>query len=149
MKSDSPINVHSSEEFARGIFKPHGRVQMWVEGAIVYALAQGPFNQEFVAATVQARTELFKSSPPPEPHGHILQVHRSLMASPEMLTVFAGFIGNLKRQSAATAWVVAPEVEGRDFLLPMFERIFLSHGRNFKAFETLREAEAWVRPFLV
>ncbi len=148
MKSDSPIQVHSSEEFAKGPFKPHGRVHMWLEGATVYGVAQGPFNQEFVAATALARNELLKVSPPPEKHAHLLQVQVSMMASPEMLTVFAQFAAHMKSPPVVTAWVVAPDVEGRDFLLPMFERIFRTVGRNFRAFETLAEAEAWVRPFI-
>ena len=145
MKSDSPITVRSSEDFARGPFKPHGRVQMWVEGPAVYMLAQGPFNHEFVRALAMAREELFRSSPPPSPHVSLVQIKGSIMASPEMLAVYAEMVAQLKRLPVAIGWVVAPEVEGRDFILPMFERIHTRLGRNFKSFESLPEAEAWVR----
>ncbi len=145
MKSDSPITIRSSEDFAQGLFKPHGRVQMWVEGQVVYMVAQGPFNPEFVRALALAREELFRSSPPPSPHLSLVQIKGSIMASPEMLAVYAELIGKLKRLPVAVAWAVDPEVEGRDFILPMFERVHLRLGRNFKSFEALADAEAWLR----
>lgn len=145
MKSDSPITVRSSEDFASGLFKPHGRVQMWVEGPVVYMVAQGPFNQEFVRALAQAREQLFRDSPPPSPHVSVVQVKASIMASPEMLTVYADLVARLKHLPLGIAWVVAPDVEGRDFILPMFERIHQRLGRNFRSFEGLPDAEAWVR----
>lgn len=145
MKSDSPVTVRSSEDFAKGFFKPHGRVQMWVEGPVVYMVAEGPFNEEFVKAFLQAREELFRTSPPASPHAHLLQVRGSIMASPQMLAVYAQMVAQLKRLPVATAWVVGPEVEGREFILPMFERIHLRLGRNFRSFENLAEAEVWAR----
>jgi len=67
------------------------------------------------------------------------------MASPEMLTVYAEMVAQLRKLPVAMASVVGPEVEGRDFILPMFERIHLRLGRNFQSFENMADAEAWVR----
>lgn len=111
----------------------------------MYSVAEGPFNAEFVKALQLARGDLVANTQMPGVHGHIVQIHTSIMASPDMIENYAKFLANLGDTIAlATAWVVAPEVEGRDFILPLFERLYADLALNFKTFEHLAEAQAWV-----
>jgi hypothetical protein len=149
VKSEPPPSVRNSDEFAVGLFRPHGRAQMWSEGSIIYSVAEGPFNAEFVKALQLARGDLVAKTKIAAIHGHIVQVHTSMMASPDMLENYARFIEGLGETIAtATAWVIAPEVEGRAFMLPLFEQLYAERKLNFKAFEKLADAQAWVHSFV-
>lgn len=151
VKSEPPPAVVSSDQFSTGQFRPHGRVEIWAEdsaaGTIVYAIAQGPFNAEFVKVFQMVRADLFRSRPISKIYGNVVQLHTSILSSPDTLETYANFLGTLASDPAApaaTAWVVAPEVEGREFMLPLFERLFVQSGHRFKAFESLSEAQSWI-----
>ncbi|QPF71917.1 hypothetical protein G8A07_02555 [Roseateles sp. DAIF2] len=138
----------SSTAFASGIFRPHGQVDIWTEGTIVRLEACGPFNREGVLAMGLAMRDLFAGAPVGPRFADILEMHQSLLASPDALEAFTGFLKTMseaKTAPVAVAFVAAPEVEGRSLMLPIFARIYAEHGREFAAFETLAEAEAWVR----
>lgn len=129
---------------------------MWLEGGesdgIIYSMAQGPFNAEFLKAFVLARADLLAQAGQRRLRAHILQMRCSMMASPDMLDEYrrlmSGFISG-QMVAEHTAWVVGPEVEGRDFMLPLYEQIYRELGLPFATFEQLPEAEDWVRAQLV
>jgi hypothetical protein len=138
----------SSAEFATGVFRPHGQVDIWAEGLIVRLEARGPFNREGVQAMGMAMRDLFASVPVGGRFGDILVMHGSLMASPDALASFEAFLqamSQAKTAPVAVAYVAAPEVEGRSLMLPIYAEIYARHGRRFAAFEQLADAEAWVR----
>ncbi|MDC6167838.1 hypothetical protein PO768_10315 [Paucibacter sp. XJ19-41] len=146
------VNIEQSKRtsaaFATGIFRPHGQVDIWAEGSIVRLEASGPFNREGVLAMGLAMRDLFASVPIGGRFGDILVMHQSLMASPDALACFEEFLqamSQAKTAPLAVAYVVAPEVEGRDLMLPIFAKIYARHGRRFAAFERLGDAEAWLR----
>ncbi len=153
MKSETPPRiVHRSEDYSEGPFRPHGRIEIWIEdapqGAVIYSVAQGPFNAEFVKAFQLARNELLKAKQVTRVFGHLTQFHTSIMASPDAIESLARHLANVHKQSISsgiTAWVVAPGVEGRELMLPLFERVHVENGHRFGAFETLAEAQAWLR----
>lgn len=138
----------NSAEFATGVFRPHGHVDIWAEGSVVRLEARGPFNREGVLAMGLAMRDLFACVPIGGRFGDILVMHESLMASPDALAAFEDFLqamSQAKTAPLAVAYVAAPEVEGRSLMLPIFAAIYARHGRRFAAFEQLAEAEAWVR----
>src|SRR5262249_50079341 len=122
VKSDPERNIRHTDSFQAGAFRPHGSLEMWLEGDAsdggIYSTAQGPFNAEFLKAFVLARADLLAKAGQQRLRGHILQMQRSMMASPDMLDEYRrlmnGFISG-KMVAEHTAWVVGPEVEGRDF----------------------------------
>lgn len=138
----------NSAEFATGVFRPHGQVDIWAEGSIVRLEARGPFNREGVQAMGLAMRDLFASVPVGGRFGDILVMHESLMASPDALATFEDFLQAMSKARTApvaVAYVAAPGVEGRSLMLPIFAEIYARHGRRFAAFEHLAEAQAWVR----
>ena len=142
---------HSTDEFAHGVFPAHGRLELRVvEGAIVYSDAHGPFNVEFVQAMARALRDLHADPKLPRPYVNIVQFHGSLMGSREMLDQLSAALGQVgtREVALALALVVAADVEGRDFMLPLFERVFTENGRNVRSFGTVPEAEAWARACL-
>ncbi len=153
MKSETPPRiVHRSEDYSEGPFRPHGRIEIWLEdapqGALIYSVAQGPFNAEFVKAFQLARNELLKAKQVTRVFGHITQFHTSIMASPDAIESLSRHLVNVHKLglgSGITAWVVAPGVEGRELMLPLFDRVHRENGQRFAAFEALAPAQAWVR----
>ena len=144
-------DTRSTDTFAQGTtFRPHGRLEMRIEGSIAYADAYGPFNVEFIQAVALTLRDVRSSTELPRPYANIVQFHVSLMGSKEMLDLLSSTIGQIRGEDVGTAlaFVVAPEVEGRDLMLPLFERVFREHGRNFRSFDNGPEAEAWVHDCL-
>jgi hypothetical protein len=138
----------NSAEFATGVFRPHGQVDIWADGSIIRLEARGPFNLEGVQAMGLAMRDLFASVPVDRRFGDIMVMHESLMASPDALAAFEDFLqamSKAKTAPTAVAYVAAPEVEGRSLMLPIFAEIYARHGRRFAAFEQLEPAEAWIR----
>ena len=150
MKSDSPVTIHSTDQFGHGAFKPHGKWRFWAEGEVIYSVASGPFNIEFVKALAGALKEIWATHPFPRPPVYVVQIEQSIMASQDMLTAYRTLHENIPpdRISPAVAFVVAPDVEGRDFVLPLFGKIYADLNRSYRSFDNLPEAEAWVRSFL-
>ena len=152
MKSDPERLILNTDNFQAGVFRPHGKLEMWLEetasGGIIYSVAQGPFNAEFLKAFMLARADLLAQAGQPRLRAHILQMQRSMMASPDMISEYrqllSGFIhGHVVAE--LTAWVVGPDVEGRDFMLPLYEQVYRELRLPFASFEELPPAEDWVR----
>jgi len=150
MKPEIPNSIRSTDEFAKGTFRPHGRLEVRIDGAILRADGYGPFNSEFIRALARTFQDLRSSALVPRPYADLIQFHGSLMASQDMLTELSQMLERVDSVdiACALAFVVEPNVEGRDFMLPLFERVLVSHGRNFRSFDNLPEAEAWVRECL-
>lgn len=146
-RSEPSLKRHS-DDFATGAFPPHGRVELWAEGSVVHIEARGPFNREAVLAVGRAMRDLFADRPVGRVFADILVMRDSLVASPDALVAFEQFLAAMSAADFApqvVAYVVAPEVEGRSLMLPLFSAIYARHGREFAAFEGMAEAEAWVR----
>lgn len=138
----------SSDLFGSGPFRPHGRAEMWAEGKVIRLSAVGPFNQEAVVAIGAAWRQLFADLPRHEMFADIITATGSMMAGPDVISAFGLF---LKANTAAhiapcaVAWVVAPDVEGAELMIPQFKAVYESAGRNIAFFETDEAAQTWVR----
>lgn len=135
-----------SEDFAPGPFRPHGSVELWKDGSVVHLVAEGPFNLETVQGVSRAMQELFAKQAPQGRFVDVLEMRTSIMASREVMDAFGRFLAQMsaaKTAPLAVAYVVAPDVEGRGVMLPLFARVYAEHGRRFAAFETMDEARAW------
>lgn len=132
-------------------FQPHGRVQMWADGALVHVVAEGPFNVEGIDAFSNAMLALYRQLPPGQAFVNITEVRKTLLGTPD---AWERLGEHLLRTNASglplrgTAWVVDAEVEGRSLLLPRAQALFVNAGRRVEVFETLATAEAWARRLL-
>ncbi|MDN3919522.1 hypothetical protein [Roseateles violae] len=143
-----PAKKRSIDAYASSAFRPHGRIEFWAEGPVIRIAAEGPFNREAVQAVGLAMRDLFATMPPAPRFADLLEFRGSLLASPDALAAFGDFLAAMsaaKTAPIAVAFVVAPEVEGRSLMLPIFAKLYAEHRRQFSAFETSEAAEAWLR----
>ena len=146
MDEKKPPTRRSIEAYASGAFRPHGRIEFWAEGSVIRIAAEGPFNREAVQAVGLAMRDLFVTVPVGPHFADLLEFRGSLLASPDALAAFGDFLhamSSAKTAPIAVAFVVAPDVEGRGLMLPIFAKLYAEHGREFSAFEA--EAERWLR----
>jgi hypothetical protein len=147
IKMDSGAK-RNTDQFAAGQFRPHGRVDIWAEGNVMRLDAIGPFNKEVVIALGATWNSLFDDMPVHGPFANIITLRRSVVVSQEVLDAFGEFLhanNRAGRGASAVAFVVAPDVEGRSLMLPMFAATYAAAGREFAAFATDAEADVWVR----
>lgn len=132
-------------------FRPHGRTEMWAEGAIVHVLAEGPFNREGIDAFSQEMLALYRRLPSGSRFVHITEVRGAMLGTPDAWERLSEHLATglkLGIPLLGTAWVAAADVDGRTLMLPRAEQVFAQAGRRFAAFETMEEAELWARRLL-
>lgn len=128
-------------------FPPHGRVRLRVEGRLLVADADGPFNVELLQIIREAGAEIARQLPPLEHWGNFCEYHGSAMATPEALQVFEGLLrasGSHGGGPSCTAYVIAAEVEGAGLMEAIYERAFAAAGLRFRAFADAPSAKAWL-----
>lgn len=138
----------STDDFADDRFKPHGRFELRLDGDIVIYRAEGPFNLEAVLALGKARQAVIADWGATGRRAAIVEFHTSMLMSLDALEAYAqGMRSHLAqaKPNVAVAWVVAPQLEGRSFMLPYFADIFASIHLPWQAFEHMAEAKAWVQ----
>lgn len=132
-------------------FAPHGLVEISFVGDILLYTATGPFNLELVESLAVAQTEILTAADPHGPWVSVSWMRNSLLASPEAFAQYATMMHAPKPAQftpLASAYVVAPEVEGRALMLPKYAAIHTSCGRLFQSFEQLDEALAWAQALI-
>ncbi len=145
--SVSKLKQNIVAPFASGPFEPHGRIEHWLEGNVLCFEATGPFNVEAIEALGRSREQWLPAAGFTGLFANIAEFRNSVLVTPEGFEAFRRYLGG--RTSSATAFVIAPDVEGASTMVPLFEREFASLGHPFAAFETRVAAEVWVRATLV
>ncbi len=139
---------HSTDHVNRTPFRPHGSVQMWMEGDFLYYESTGPFNLELVESLAVAQMELLRATQYEGPWASICTVLNSAMASPEALDRYERLMRKEKppgKEPVATAFVLGPDVEGAKLMAPRFTKIYQGIQRPFQCFERIEDARAWAR----
>lgn len=132
-------------------FRPHGRTEVWADGAIVHVLAEGPFNREGVDAFSFEMLSLYRRLPAGSRIVNITEVRGAMLGTPDAWERLAEHLATgvkLGLPLLGTAWVAAPDVDGRTLMLPRAAQAFAEAGRRFEAFETMDAAELWARQLL-
>jgi len=147
---EGPLQVHSND-VSTSRFTPHGEFRIWTEGDILCYDATGPFNLEALHALAAARVKIVQQWKPGRRIAALVHWHTSALMSPE---AFAAYGQGLERfhESAnlpvALAWVASPEVEGMQLMIAKFEELFARRKTNFRLFDSLEPARAWVNACL-
>ena len=134
-------------------FPAHGAVEQAVApvpgGRVVYIEATGPFNREMVDVIRAIHTPTFRDAAALGSFGHISTFHESMLATPDAFAAFTALLADWKAMGilpTASAYVVAPEVEGRVFVEAHYRRAW--EGSPFEIFERRGDAEAWIARML-
>ena len=110
--------------------------------------ATGPFNAELVDSLAIAQRDFLLAANPSGLWVSICTVLVSAMTSPEAIARYAAIMAAPKPNNMvpiATAFVLAPEVEGNAIMTPHYVRIYQDINRTFQIFKTLPEAQAWAQ----
>ncbi len=147
MTPDKPLKSSTTQVKATQ-FRPHGRVDIWMDGQLQHYEATGPFNKELVDCLAIAQLNSLQTLQPTGPWVSICTIVESALATPDGLARYAELMRTPKPAEltpVATAFVIGPEVEGGTIMAPLFAKIYADIGRPFKTFETLAEAQRWAR----
>lgn len=141
-------SVSSTAQVDATRFRPHGRVDMWMENGVLQYEATGPFNAEVFDCMAVTQMEFLVSLPPISgPWASICTLRNSAMFTPDAIQRYTELMQSPKPanlEPVATAFVVGPEVEGGKIMAPHFERVYNLIQRPFRIFATKDEAQVWV-----
>lgn len=132
-------------------FRPHGRTEIWSDGAIIHVLAEGPFNREGIDAFSHEALALYQRLPAGSRFVHITEVRGAMLGTPDAWERLSEHLATglaLGIPLIGTAWVAPADVDGRTLMLPRAAQVFAQAGRRFAAFETMDEAQLWARQLL-
>ena len=141
----------STREAAEGYFKPHGLVEIWLEGNVLRYDAIGPFNRELVRAIALTQGDIMMTAKARGPCVEIVTIRQSALVTPDGLDELAVILGEVNQQGLAplaVAYVIAPDVEGASLMAPLFYRRHREQGRVFKLFDRIEDAQTWADALL-
>lgn len=150
MPTPPPAKI-STAQVGNTRFAQHGLVEIWMEGDVIYYEATGPFNAELVDSLAIAQRDFLLAVQPSGLWVSICTVLVSAMTSPEGIARYAAIMAAPKPNNMvpiATAFVLAPEVEGSAIMAPHYAKIYQDIHRTFRIFKTLPEAQAWAHELL-
>lgn len=142
----------SSDDFATGSFKPHGRLELVTDGDIVVYTAVGPFNLEFVQTLSKLRAARQSQRPQAKRIAAVHVFEKSMLMAPEALAALAETVHHLSTDPdppIALAYVVSQDVEGRNIMLPIIRKMYSDVCFPWQSFEDMDSATAWIRSHLV
>ncbi len=122
------------------VFRPHGTFKTWVEDQFLLTEVTGPWNVELVEYWSQQALSLARQFSKDQPYVAITVVHESMLCSPEALEKIAAATeyGERYLPCLGHCVVAAKEVDGREVVRYMYEKIRLEH-----IFEDMDEAIRW------
>lgn len=129
-------------------FKAHGRIDMWMQDSALHYECTGPFNEEVFDLLAVAQAEFLNTLTISGPWASIVTLRNSAMSTPGGIQRYTELMQSPKPAEllpVATAFVIAPEIEGGRLMTAHFARIYALIHRPFQAFETLGPAQAWAQ----
>lgn len=150
--TDASAKSSSTRHVQTQPFQPHGQVDFWLEeDNLLQYVATGPFNRELVDCLAIAQQEFFQSLQPRSPWASICTIRESAVGGPESLARYAQLMCTPKPAGftpVATAFVIAPDVEGARLMAPHFTKIYADIPRQFQIFDTMEQARAWAQTMI-
>lgn len=142
------IQKLKSDDHAKSRFAPHGKIEMWPEGAVIYYDIRGPFNLEGIKAFGRTMAVLLKNWQPAGPFATYSHWHGSMLTSADALEVY-GHMLEVSRAHFPTelvnVWFVPDEIEGRSIMLPKWQALYAASGYPLEIFASEQAARERVR----
>lgn len=132
-------------------YRVHGLVEVMIEGNVARYEAWGPFNEELGAAYNIVQEQVLPEMAARHPWGHLSIFHGSMLASSSTLTKFTDALRDLVSRGLApyaTAFVAAPEVEGRALMTVLLAKCYVDAGLLLMTFSDVASAEEWLQTTL-
>lgn len=151
MSTAAKPKKRSTSQVKTSQFTPHGVVDIWMEGRLMHYEATGPFNTELVDCLAIAQRDFLLATRPQGDWVSVCTVLGNAMSSPEGVARYATIMAAPKPDNmtpVATAFVIAPDVEGGGIMGPLFTKIYADIGRPFQIFETMATAQVWADAML-
>lgn len=142
---------HSTDDAHPLKFRPHGRVEMQIDGNVVRHIAYGPFNEELIIAYADIDASILSEMAGKGRWVVLSEIKDSALASPQTLHEYTRYLKEISARGVApcaTALVIAPGVEGARIMTPMLIKCYADAGIPFRIFEQSEEAKAWVQSML-
>jgi hypothetical protein len=145
--------LKSNDQYPVGRFRPHGHYVLDDSKTYFHAIAEGPFNLEFMNslsklwdANTKEWSQLWTLKTRP---GTLIELRNSMMMPADALAAYAEFVqenssGNFA--TSARALVVPDDIEGRVVMLPLLINILTTHSGEipFRVFDTVEAAKQWL-----
>lgn len=139
----STSNTHN------GRFAAHGETNyLRAENDLLIVHATGPFNVEFIEDLIAVERPIFEEMNKRYRDWYALLIFReNAMAGPDVLARYAEFRKTMTLSGydpRAVAFVMAHDVEGREFMGPLLEKLYLDAGLVHQGFTNESDARRWI-----
>lgn len=141
----------STDQVKTTRFSAHGLIEIVMDGDFLCYSATGPFNEELFDRFAIAQSNYLKALNHPTPWASIATFVGCALFTPEAIQRYAAVMQTPKPPGltpVATAFVIAPDIEGGKIMAPHFRRIYAAINRPFTVVETMEEATAWAQSML-
>jgi len=140
----------STEQIELPGFLPHGQANyLYADDDLFVVHAAGPFNREFVEYLIQIETGLLKEMSEKHARWYALTtITNSAMMTPDAMIRYAEYrqaMRDSKLNPQAIAFVLGPEVEGRQLMFPHFAKLYGDSGITFAEFTEEAPARDWLQ----
>lgn len=142
------IQKLKSDEHAKSRFAPHGKIEVWPEGAVIHYDISGPFNQEGIKAFGRTMVALLKNWQPEGPFASLSIWRGSMLISADALAAYDHLLKVSRAhfpKELVNVWFVPDEVEGRGIMLPKWQALYATNGYPLEIFDTESAARARLR----
>lgn len=125
-------------------FPVHGKAHTVVTGQLVRLYVEGPWNMELVSEVHQALIGL-REQYRDQPWGMMVITQRSSLCGPDAMEAIRQAATRETQHSGrrATAWVLAPDVEGSAIMTVAVRKIYAGI-HTMQTFDNEAEAERWL-----
>ena len=137
----------STDEVTHMRFRPHGRIEVFIDGQIVRYIARGPFTEELIAAYAQIHAPIVQEMAAKTPWADLTIFRESALTNEKSLADYTEYLTTLATQGhapCATAFVMGPDVKGATVMGNRYANCYQAAGLVFKAFDRWNDAESWV-----
>jgi len=151
MLDSTTAKLSTTQIAGNGPFTAHGIVEISMDGPLMHYQCRGPFNKELVDLMGIAQRDYLLATRPQGIWVSVCTMVESAMTSPEGLARYAEIMASPKPDNMvpiATAFVIAPEIEGGRLMAPLYAKIYADIGRPFALFETMTEALKWTQTMM-
>jgi hypothetical protein len=141
----------STDQVTATAFRPHGRIDIWMEQDVLYYEATGPFNEELFVCLAVAQKNFLNDLQPTGPWASIGIFVSNALTTPEGIARYTQIMQTPRTPAltpVATAFVIGAEVVGGSIMAPHLKKLFAAIERPMRICTNLGDAQQWVHAML-